>query len=574
MWWENGREEHISGFKDNPQYRRIHKLKERLYKTSLNLPSGTPLLGTHHILRNQIMEEKSEIQSYYTGKTIFITGGSGFMGKVLIEKLLYSCSDLDKIYMLIRSKRGMSPDIRIAQMFKLPMFARIRKDKPEVLKKLIPLSGDISLNNLGLNDEQRELLIKETQIVFHVAAMVKLDATLKQAVDFNLIGTKRMLDLCRDMKNLEIFLHLSTAFCHVDQVELGERVYDSPDDPQDVIRLVQWLNDETIDLITPKLIAPHPNTYTYTKRLTEKIVTDEYPNMPVVITRPSIVLPAVKEPLPGWVDNLNGPIGLTIASGKGVLRTMHCDPDYHAEVSPVDLSINALIAIAYKEASNRNKSKNIPVYNITQSSIEPMSWGSLVDQGKHIVYKYPFDGMVWYPDGNIRKSKLAHNIMHFFSHVLPAYFIDFLMLIFLQKRFMVRIQKKIANGLELLEYFTTREWKFHNTNLLILDGEMSPKDKEIFQIDGCKVDRIEFMKNCVLGARQYCMKEDLSSLPRARMQLKILYILHNITIFAFYFGIFYFFYTHLEFAQVSVNYVTDKIKMLPMMGNVIQKTPI
>jgi len=54
------------------------------------------------------------------------------------------------------------------------------------------------------------------------------------------------------MKRLEFFVHLSTAFCHVDQQELGERVYDSIDDPNDVIKLVQWLNEDLIDLITPK----------------------------------------------------------------------------------------------------------------------------------------------------------------------------------------------------------------------------------------------------------------------------------------------------------------------------------
>lgn len=66
------------------------------------------------------------------------------------------------------------------------------------------------------------------------------------------VGTKRVLDLSKAMKKLEAFVHLSTAFCHVDQMELGERVYDSPDDPQDVIRFVQWMEDDAIDLITSK----------------------------------------------------------------------------------------------------------------------------------------------------------------------------------------------------------------------------------------------------------------------------------------------------------------------------------
>ena len=68
-----------------------------------------------------MMEEPSEIQSFYRGKTIFITGGSGLMGKVLIEKLLYSCSDLKKIYMLLRPKRGRAPETRLDDIFKLPV---------------------------------------------------------------------------------------------------------------------------------------------------------------------------------------------------------------------------------------------------------------------------------------------------------------------------------------------------------------------------------------------------------------------------------------------------------------------
>ena len=71
------------------------------------------------------MNELSEIQTFYKGKTIFITGGSGLMGKVLIEKLLYTCEDLNKIYILLRPKRGQSPEIRVNEMFKLPVSLKI-----------------------------------------------------------------------------------------------------------------------------------------------------------------------------------------------------------------------------------------------------------------------------------------------------------------------------------------------------------------------------------------------------------------------------------------------------------------
>lgn len=58
--------------------------------------------------------------------------------------------------------------------------------------------------------------------------------------------------------------------------------------------------------------------------------------------------PAGIEPIPGWVDNLNGPMGLLVAAGKGVLRSMHCKGENRAQVIPVDMAITALIIIAYK----------------------------------------------------------------------------------------------------------------------------------------------------------------------------------------------------------------------------------
>lgn len=66
-------------------------------------------------------QEYSEVNAFYKGKSIFVTGGSGFMGKVLIEKLLYSCPDLKEIFFLIRPKKGRVPESRLQEMIKLPV---------------------------------------------------------------------------------------------------------------------------------------------------------------------------------------------------------------------------------------------------------------------------------------------------------------------------------------------------------------------------------------------------------------------------------------------------------------------
>lgn len=61
------------------------------------------------------------------------------------------------------------------------------------------------------------------------------------------------------------------------------------------------------------------------------------------------------EPVAGWVDNLNGPIGLLVAAGKGVIRSMHCQPNYPAHVIPVDYAINGVIAIGFRRGSAKEK---------------------------------------------------------------------------------------------------------------------------------------------------------------------------------------------------------------------------
>lgn len=69
----------------------------------------------------QFKMESNSVQKFYAGKTIFITGGSGFMGKVLIEKLLYSCSDIKEVIVLMRAKRGKTGKQRVNEFSKLPV---------------------------------------------------------------------------------------------------------------------------------------------------------------------------------------------------------------------------------------------------------------------------------------------------------------------------------------------------------------------------------------------------------------------------------------------------------------------
>uniref|UniRef100_T1IGL0 Fatty acyl-CoA reductase n=1 Tax=Rhodnius prolixus TaxID=13249 RepID=T1IGL0_RHOPR len=151
------------------------------------------------------------VREWYKGKNVLLSGGTGFMGKVLVEKLLRSCTDIGTIFIICRSKRGVNPSQRIADFAKLPLFAPLLKQNPKALQKLIAIEGDITEEDLGLKPEVKQKLQQNVNIIFHVAASLKLEAGLKEAVDFNLKGTKRMLELALGIKNLEGVQHKTTV---------------------------------------------------------------------------------------------------------------------------------------------------------------------------------------------------------------------------------------------------------------------------------------------------------------------------------------------------------------------------
>lgn len=99
------------------------------------------------------------IQQFYTGTNIFITGGSGFMGHILLEKLLRSCPTISSIYMLIRSKKGKDLHTRTDEIFDNELFDKLRSECPKFRHKIIPVNGDCSLPNLGLDLQDRKMLI-------------------------------------------------------------------------------------------------------------------------------------------------------------------------------------------------------------------------------------------------------------------------------------------------------------------------------------------------------------------------------------------------------------------------------
>lgn len=90
----------------------------------------------------------------------------------------------------------------------------------------------------------------------------------------------------------------------------------------------------------------------------------------------------------------------------------------------------------------------------------------------------------------------------------------------------MRTQKRIQNGLEVLQYYTTRPWFFHNDKLEEVWKELNDEDKETFYLDKeRRIDWNEYILTYILGCRKYCVHEEPDTIPYARKVLKRLYYL-------------------------------------------------
>lgn len=297
----------------------------------------TQMTPRHHQQQQTtpISEAASPITEFYKNKSILVTGSTGFIGKVLIEKLLYSCPNIDKIYLLIRSNNGKSPQKRMLDMIQEKPF-NMRLKFENIKHKLVAIDSDLSKRQLGLSQQDQSLLIDDVSIIFHVAASVKFEAPLEVNMRHNVMATRELLEFASTFKQLACFIHVSTAYSNCQLRQIDERIYkmDVPEDPMSL-------------KVTQDMLENRPNTYTYTKAMAENVANQYASRMNVVIVRPSIVMSSMREPTEGWVDTINGPVGLSVLGALGILQKIKVNSEVVFDLIPVDIVTNALVSIAW-----------------------------------------------------------------------------------------------------------------------------------------------------------------------------------------------------------------------------------
>nr|CAD7424836.1 unnamed protein product [Timema monikensis] len=154
--------------------------------------------------------KRLSIKEFYEGRSLFITGATGFLGKLLVEKLIRSCPGVGQIYLLTRSKQGQDVAGRVTSLLKDPrcythLNYKAFKRMPEMgHQKVVGIAGDLYQRGLGISPQDRERLCRDVSVVFHVAASVKFDEDLKFILQTNVGSTQAIIDLCKEMSNLEV----------------------------------------------------------------------------------------------------------------------------------------------------------------------------------------------------------------------------------------------------------------------------------------------------------------------------------------------------------------------------------
>uniref|UniRef100_A0A0D9XJ00 Fatty acyl-CoA reductase n=1 Tax=Leersia perrieri TaxID=77586 RepID=A0A0D9XJ00_9ORYZ len=389
------------------------------------------------------MEKLPGAAERFRGKTVLITGATGFIAKLVVEKILRLQPEVKRLYLLVRAADQVSAKERVrSEMMELQIFQPLR-DKYQThfnfwfWDKVFPLAGDVSLTNLGIGDAGlAEDVRKETEIIVHMAATVNFAERYDTALEVNTMGVKHMIEIASKCTNLELVLLVSTAYVNIIMEE--GIIMEKP--------LQQWRSFNgrfNLDLSgemafkeaklkelvfsnaskhtirhTMKRIGAErakkfgwANSYTFTKAMGEMLAYDQKSRLPIVIIRPTAVASTLKDPFPGWIEGAKA-IDTWISNyGKGQLKFFPTDVTTVIDVVPADIVVNAMLCII----SYHPQGTTDFIYQIGSSVANPLkiamsSFYEIMD--KH--YKVPLQDM-------LRRGLSTAEDHHIYNHLKREY---------------------------------------------------------------------------------------------------------------------------------------------------------
>lgn len=351
----------------------------------------------------------STVLKQLAGKHILITGTSGFLGKVVLEKLMRDVPNIGRIYLLIRGNRRY-PTARQRfnnEIANSSVFDRLRAEAPERFERLCEerigcVTGELTEPCFGMPKAQFERLAGRLDAIIHGAASVNFREELDQALAINTLCLKNIVALSSAGGKLPV---LQVSTCYVNGFHggpIGEEVLGPArggsiprdnDGYYEVAGLIETLqrkianarercsgkalSAELVRLGTQEARARGWNdTYTFTKWLGEQWLLKAMRNASLTIVRPAIVESTLREPRPGWIEGIKVADAVLLAYAREKVTRFPGRRRSAIDVIPADLVANAIIMASAEQLAQPGERH---IYQCCSSVRNPLSLGAFID---------------------------------------------------------------------------------------------------------------------------------------------------------------------------------------------------
>ena len=162
------------------------------------------------------------ITDFFRGKVLLITGGTAFLGQPMVAKILTALPEVQKVYLLIRSrtdktgKRTSAQERLENELLTSGVFTSLRRLHGEnfdawAQQKLTTVEGDLTHERLGFSDAEYQRLQNEVQVFINVAGLVDFDPPFDDSLWGNALAAKHVVNFAKGCQDA-VFLHISTAY--------------------------------------------------------------------------------------------------------------------------------------------------------------------------------------------------------------------------------------------------------------------------------------------------------------------------------------------------------------------------
>ncbi|KZV34796.1 fatty acyl-CoA reductase 2-like [Dorcoceras hygrometricum] len=512
----------------------------------------------HHPLESELpfMEEYGKnhgevgIVKFFQGKNIFITGATGLVGKVLVEKILRS-TPVGKIYVLIKAKNIEAALDRLTkEIINSELFKRLQEQHGKsfasfVRDKLIPIVGDITEPNLGMDNDSANAIMKDVDVIIQSAASTTLNDRYDMLIELNANAPQRLMRFAKSCKNLKLLAHISTAYVNGRRegmllekpLTMGENVRNNENDRHDngscsFSRLdlgdESWLSRRSCMLFDQDQLMDATkylkklgqeraefygwyNAYHMTKAMGEMVIHETKGDVPVLIIRPSVIESCYQEPLPGWIQGNRMFDPVILSFGKGQLPAYLADPQVSMDIIPLDMVVNTTVAAIAKHG--HMEKPGLDVYHVASSARNPLRFCDFFD----IIHEYfastPLPNSKC-ESNMIKKMRCFDNFDDFSDYtrreIWERYRSTNGAVGSNEKSVQTQRKAKIAYAEQLCrmyEFVGFIKGRFHTGNTERLLQEMSEEEQLNFEIDVTKIDwRKYFQEIHIPGLRKYVLK--------------------------------------------------------------------